>query len=638
MEELIKKVIKDPIKTVKTLNKKSFTDLLDYLSDSYYEKGISLVGDEIFDVIYEFYEDKYKKVNLGNKTKEKVKLPYYLGSQDKIKSSEKEINNWIKKYPGPYIVSNKLDGLSALIVKENDKLNIYTRGTKGIYGHDKTHHLEFINVNTDKMKNGDAVRGELIISKDNFKKHLSSIRNTSRNSAVGFINSKSSDKKYLKLVDFVAFSVINPPMTQEEQFKYIKKLKMKHTKYIVKKEINVSNLSEFLVDNKTNYEYEMDGLVISDTSQVYSLIEGENPKYSFSFKSYLTEEKVETTVINIEWNISKSGKIVPILIVNEVEIDNVKINRCTGNNAKYIVNNNINIGSKVLIIRSNDVIPKIEKVIKPSSKPGLPKDIKYKWDKTNTNIISIERNEEQENQYIIKNIESTINTLGIEFLGEGNITKFVDNGYNDFLKILKAEKKKTKLYDIEGFSDKIIDKIYISINKVLENIELPVLMASSNYFEGLGVKKIKMITNIYPNIIELYNKEKNNIYDDIINIHGYEKISTDKFVSGLPKFIKWFEKLKTIKPNLKLKSTEKKKTNKKSNNDFNGKKIAFSGVRDKEMEKQLEELGATISTSVSKNTNILIVKDKTENSSKINKAKELNIEIINIDDAKDKLI
>ena len=111
----------------------------------------------------------------------------------------------------------------------------------------------------------------------------------------------------------------------------------------------------------------------------------------------------------------------------------------------------------------------------------------------------------------------------------------------------------------EGFSDKIIDKIYISINKVLENIELPVLMASSNYFEGLGVKKIKMITNIYPNIIELYNKEKNNIYDDIINIHGYEKISTDKFVSGLPKFIKWFEKLKTIKPNLKLKSTEKKK-------------------------------------------------------------------------------
>ena len=51
MEELIKKVIKDPIKTVKTLNKKSFTDLLDYLSDSYYEKGISLVEDEIFDVI-----------------------------------------------------------------------------------------------------------------------------------------------------------------------------------------------------------------------------------------------------------------------------------------------------------------------------------------------------------------------------------------------------------------------------------------------------------------------------------------------------------------------------------------------------------------------------------------------------------
>ena len=55
----------------------------------------------------------------------------------------------------------------------------------------------------------------------------------------------------------------------------------------------ISEGDEFLLPN---YEYEIDGLVIADTSQVYSLIEGENPKYSFSFKSYLTEEKNQIVV------------------------------------------------------------------------------------------------------------------------------------------------------------------------------------------------------------------------------------------------------------------------------------------------------------------------------------------------------
>lgn len=633
MDLLIENIKKKPLKVIEKLEENEFTELINYLNENYYENGITFVSDELFDIINEYYLKKFgdKKLLLNNK--KKLKLPYFLGSQEKIKSSEKEINNWISKYSGPYCVSNKLDGLSVLVIKKDDEVKMYTKCVDGIHGHDRSYNLEFININVKNMKNGDAVRGELIISKDNFEKHIASIRNNPRNAVTGFINSEKTNKKYLKFVDFLAFCVLHPIMNCEEQFEYIKHLKMNNSKYCIKNEIDIENLSEILVKNKEKYEYEIDGLVVVDSSQIYPLIEEKYPKYSFSFKSVLTEEKVETVVIDIEWNITKNGRLFPTIIVNEVEINNVKINRCTANNAKYIVNNNINIGSVIYITRSNDVIPKIVSVIKPSKEPGLPTDIKYVWDKTNTNIISVERNEEQENDLIIKQILSTIEKLNIEFLGKGNVTKFVENGYNSFFKILKSENNKDDLYEIEGFSEKIIDKIFVSINKSLKNVELIDLMASSNFFDGLGKRKLKLIIDIYPNIIELYENEKN-IYEDIVNIHGYEKISTDKFINGLPNFIKWLNKLLKIKPNINIinKEIKKQKKTNNNNNEYDGKKIVFSGVRDKDLEKKLESLGAIISNSISKNTFLLIVKDINENSAKINKAKELGVRIVGLEE------
>ena len=632
MELLIENIKKKPLLVIEKLKEDKFTELINYLNENYYENGITFMSDEMFDIINEYYLKKFGDIKLSSNNKKKIKLPYFLGSQEKIKSSEKEINNWIGKYSGPYCVSNKLDGLSVLVIKNDDIVKMYTKSTDGIHGRDRSHHLDFININVKNMKNGDAIRGELIISKDNFEKHLASIRNNPRNTATGFINNDKSNKKYLKFVDFVAFCVLNPIMQCEEQFEYIKKLKMKHSKYWIKNEIDIENLSEILIKNKKEYEYEIDGLVIVDSSQIYPLMEEKYPKYSFSFKSVLTEEKVETIVIDIEWNISKNGRLFPILIVDEVEINNVKINRCTANNAKYIVINNINVGTRLYIRRSNDVIPKIDSVIKPSEEPGLPKDIKFIWDKTNTHIISVDRNEEQENDLIIKQILSTIDKLNIEFLGKGNITKFVENGYNSFFKILKSENNKDDLYEIEGFSEKIIDKIFASINKSLKNVKLIDLMASSNFFDGLGKRKLKLIIDIYPNIIELYENKKN-IYEDIINIHGYEKISTDNFIAGLPNFIKWLNKLLKIKPNINIINKEIKKQKKtNNNNEYDGKKIVFSGVRDKDLEKKLESLGAIISNSISKNTFLLIVKDINENSAKINKAKELGVRIVGLEE------
>ena len=70
---------------------------------------------------------KYFK-RIGADVKNKVVLPYYMGSQNKIKDNEAELTKYKAKYPGPYVVSDKLDGVSCLIVYTKDTIKIYTRG------------------------------------------------------------------------------------------------------------------------------------------------------------------------------------------------------------------------------------------------------------------------------------------------------------------------------------------------------------------------------------------------------------------------------------------------------------------------------------------------------------------------------
>lgn len=130
-----------------------------------------------------------------------------MGSQNKIKDSEEEISKYKKQYKGPYIISDKLDGVSCLIVykrntadKNKFDIKLYTRGN-GTYGQDISHLLTYIN-GFPNLSNiiGDylAIRGELIISKDNWEKLKAQGENGAnpRNTVSGAINSKLSIKKY----------------------------------------------------------------------------------------------------------------------------------------------------------------------------------------------------------------------------------------------------------------------------------------------------------------------------------------------------------------------------------------------------------------------------------------------------------
>jgi DNA ligase (NAD+) len=638
IKEFIKEIIEDTSK-LDELEEEEYSKLIKYLQKAYFNKNTSLVSDKLFDYIKDNYETKFKKKlkDVGAPIKKnKVRLPHYMGSLDKIKPSMSEFTKWVSKYSGPYILSYKLDGISALVHKVDNKISMYTRGN-GIYGQDISHVLEHININTDLLKNNDAIRGELIISKKNFETIKEKMANA-RNAVSGIINTKNPDKDMLKLIDFVAYWVIEPEFKQSEQLKYIKKKEITMVDYINIKKMTIDFLSEMLSKGRKEYKYEIDGVVVIDDSKIYTQIEGENPDYGFAFKQVLTDQIAETIVVDVLWEISKDGYLKPKIKIETVELLGSEITYATAFNAKYIFDNNIGPGSVIKIIKSGDVIPYIHEILSLSEngKPKMP-SIKYKWNETNVDIIAEDLDEENMTKIIIKKLLYFFESLDIKFMGEGMITKFVEAGYDDLWKILSADKN--KLSNIDGLGKKSVDKIYESINEGIKNRHIYDLMAASQIFgRGIGAKKFKLIIDVYPNIIEIFNKEGYEHTLKLINtINGFENKTSIKVVDNLKSFETWLNNLLKLKKDALFKmnhnvnslenDTELKKYSDKIK-DYSNKTIVFTGFRDKDVEIILEKLGTKITNSISKNTDILIASNPDENTAKINKAKELDVKII----------
>jgi len=640
IKEFIKEIIDEPSK-LDELAEEEYSKLIKYLQKAYFNKNTSLVSDKLFDYIKDNYETKFKKklkdvgaIIMKNKTK--IKLPHYMGSLDKIKPAMSEFTKWVLKYSGPYILSYKLDGISALVHKIDNKISMYTRGN-GVYGQDISHVLEHININTSLLKNNDAIRGELIISKKNFETIKEKMANA-RNAVSGIINTKNPDKDMLKLIDFVAYWVIEPELKQSEQMKYIKKKEITMVDFINIKQMTIDFLSEMLSKGRKEYKYEIDGIVVIDDSKIYTQIEGENPDYGFAFKQVLTDQIAETIVVDVLWEISKDGYLKPKIKIETVELLGSEITYATAFNAKYIFDNNIGPGSVIKIIKSGDVIPYIHEIMSASEngKPKMP-SIKYKWNETNVDIIAEDLDEENMRKIIIKKLLYFFESLDIKFMGEGMITKFVEAGYDDLWKILEANKD--KLSNIDGLGKKSVDKIYESINGGIKNRHIYDLMAASQIFgRGIGSRKFKLIIDVYPNIIEIFNKEGYENTLKLINtVNGFENKTSIKVVDNLKSFEIWLNNLLKLKKDALFKmnqnvnslenDAELKKYSAKIK-DYSNKTIVFTGFRDKDVETILEKLGTKITNSISKNTDILVASNPDENTAKINKAKELDVKII----------
>ena len=612
---------------LKTLSEKDIENMIKIADDHYYGKNKPLLQDETYDVLRYWAEEKYPKNEIIQKGHEgiqleddKVQLPFYMPSMDKIKPDTKVLGNWMKKYKGPYVISAKLDGMSALYCKEGDTLKLYSRGN-GQVGHDISYLLPYLKLpKIDKM----VVRGELIITKTKFKKYKKDYANE-RSFASGQQHSKNlKDKDKLRDLDFVAYEVIKPEMKPSMQYKMLSKNKFKTVINKSLKKINQDILSEYLLKWRENYDYIIDGVICIDDKKHSRKAKG-NPDHAFAFKKVMNDQVAESIVIDVLWSKTKYGYVKPKIKMRPVKIGGVKITYATAHNAKYIVDNNIGVGSVIQVVRSGDVIPKVLKVIKPSKEPKMPdKDMGVKWNKSGVDLILKDMNDSTVRD---KTTLAFFKTINVDGLKEGNLKKIIAAGYDTIGKILEI--KVDDFLEIPGFKEKMANKIYTSMKTQIGKVELPLLMDASNTFgHGMGESRFKLILNQYPNIIESNesNEEKRGMVSDI---DGFAEKTAMKFVKNINEFKKF---LKKNKLEYKLKEKPKNKKVNKSHPLYD-KKILMSGFRDESIAMKIRDIGGQISSSVSKHLNFLVVKDNKTAGSKLKKAKEFNnIKIITKDD------
>lgn len=616
-----KKLLEDPEKYSNQITVAMLSDLIRLCIEKY-EEDLPVVSDTVYDIMYDVLKKRDPNNELLNKvgyidnTDNKVDIPYYMGSMDKIKTMS-EIKIWAQKNTGPYIVSGKLDGASALLEQKNGTQKLYSRGN-GYRGKDISHLIPFLELPSVKLDY--CVRGELIVSKDNFK--VNTVFTTPRSMVNGMVNKKNvTDGNHL---DFVVFEVIyfdrHKNIRPSKQLTISEELGFKTTinKTILGSEladmgknnsIDTSFILGLLLEYRQNYEYDIDGLIITNNHKYSGITEG-NPNYSVAFKSNGVGKI--TKVKNIEWNVSKHGYLIPRIQIEPIIIDGNLINYTTGFNAKFIKDNSIGIGSEIRVVRSGEVIPYIIEII-TKTEPCFP-DKKYTWIQSGVNIIETDPGEE----FKIKQVTNFFRTVGFENISEGIIKKLIHNNYDSIKKILLITEE--ELLKLDGFQKKLSSKLYRNIHKIIDNpINITTVMVASLCFgRGFGYKKIEKVISKYPDILVL------TITPDMVNeVEGFSNKTSQQFVKNITKFKMFLEEHSFIKLYIPVKKNKGAL--------FGNKKIVMTGFRNNTIIEFILDNGGSITNTISKNTDLLIIKDKNSNSTKKQAAEILGIPILTLD-------
>lgn len=373
---------------------KLFSSLENKIAESaqaYYTDGSSELTDEEFDSLVDQLREEnpdselLKKTGWGYSINEDTtpgkKYPHKYGEAGSLE----KCRTWEEVKPvfrNQFVdVSLKIDGISVLLYYRDGNLyQALTRGdgAVGIDITDKIKCIKSVPHSVDINFTG-AVRGEIVMSYTNFEmfKEMHPEAKNPRNSVAGLINGKEISDE-LTLLDIVVYSVVGcEGIYQSIKFRSIQDVRSwlgLWFKQLVPN-IDIKLVESVITDDfpcireRWSSVWPSDGLVLT----CFELLFNDNiitqQSQAFKFKS----ETAQTKVLEIEWNMSKTGYAVPRIRVEPVQLAGTTVQYCTGYNAKYIADNKIDVGTIVEIEKRGEIIPNINNVVAVAHHAYLPK-------------------------------------------------------------------------------------------------------------------------------------------------------------------------------------------------------------------------------------------------------------------------
>ena len=630
-------------------------DKLNYYTKMY-DEGHPEISDREWDDMYfqlqsaerfynVYYEDSptqrvnYQVVNELNKVEHNHKML----SLDKTKDTD-VVSSFIGSQP--YLAMLKMDGLTCSLRYIGGKLvSAETRGN-GLVGEDILHNALVVKNIPNKIDYTEEliIDGEIICKYSDFEKFSNEYANP-RNFASGSIRLLDSAECAKRNLSFVAWEVIKGL----EDNSFSKKLN------------SLSSLGFTVVDNviTKNYEedikllkyfaeqkgYPIDGIVFKFDDVEYGKSLGETGhhfKNAIAYKFY--DEEYETTLLDIEWTMGRTGVLTPVAILNPIDIEGTEVSRASLHNIsimeellKYAPFK----GQKVYVYKANMIIPQISRseelfmdtIVDKFEYIHIPETCPIcggatKIVQENESKILMCDNPQCEGK-LVNRIEHFFGKKGLDAKGisKATIEKLISWGWVESITdVFELSKHAKEWKNIQGFGEK-------SVTNILESIERSKSCALESIISAAGIPLIGR--TVARDLAKRFNTYED--FRDAIR-NGFDFTKFDGYGYEMHKAISTFnyteldnivEKYLTIEKNNDIINVEKLKD---LTFCITG-KVHIWKNRD-ELSAEIEKLGGKVTGSVSKNTNYLINNDVNSTSAKNNKAKELGIQIISEEDFK----
>ncbi|TJX15859.1 NAD-dependent DNA ligase LigA [Tissierella creatinini] len=641
-------------------------ELIDELNYSYYTLDAPKVSDKEYDALYDELVDLEKETKIiypysptqrvGGNVLDKFEKHTHLAklwSLDKCQSYEELINwdnrvrksiedynkNNAEQLPNPeYILEYKFDGLTINLTYRDGILYQGTSRGNGSVGEGILEQLKTIKSIPMKIgfNNTIEIQGEGLMplsSLEEYNKTAVEQLKNARNAAAGAL--RNLDPKITEKRKLVAF-FYNTGYVEGKSFKtHMEMLDfLRDNKFPVfpyaKKFSSMEALIEEIEnkqDERTSLDILTDGMVIKinhiRTREVLGYT-NKFPRWAVAYK--FEAEEVSTRLLSVEWNVGRSAKVTPTALLEPVDIGGVTVKRATLNNYDDIERKGVRINSRVLIRRSNDVIPEILGALEtqeetyPIDKPThcpyceselvqngvhifCPNSLSCKPQLVSRLVHFASRDAMNIEGFSEKTAERLLDELNIRNLSEIYEIKFED------------------LRQLEGFKDK-------KSQNLIDAIEKSKSVSLASFIYALGISNVGIKTaNDLANYFKSLDNIKKSTYEELITVGDIGDIIANSILEFFhdERILEGIDKLLSegVNPHFEEVKLEE--------SIFTGKTVVITGTIEglsrNEIKDIVERKGGKVAGSVSKKTDFVIVGE--DAGSKYDKAVELGIEIIN---------
>ena len=634
-------------------------------NEAYYQKDSPLVDDATFDKFYrelKELEEKYPDYKPEEKLTNKVsgerskkfkehKHTYRLYSLDNSNNLE-ELRKWVEKTVKDlgktrkvsFVAELKIDGLACALTYKNGQLEIGSTRGDGFVGEDITKNLLTITDIPHKLPQplDIDVRGEVYMPISSFEKlnEQQTLNNEKlfanpRNAASGSLrqlNSEITKKRNLKFFSYAAIiESQNDIKTHYETLDLLQSLgfSVNSNKKLCKNVEEIIEFCNFWENERFKLDYATDGIVIKVNELNFEEDLGYTsraPKWATAYK--FPPEKVWTKLVNIEYNIGKTGAITPVAIMQPVSLGGTIVKRASLHNFDEIKRLDLAIGDKVLVKKAAEIIPKVVEAkhtddMKPIKLPQKCPSCDSLLNKPENEVNFYCSNILCPSQIVAK-LEFFASKSGMDIDGMGSqivrqlynlgLIKTFDDfyklEYDDFLKLnLVKEKTATNLLN--------------AINKSKNTTLAKFLTALS--IKHVGKETALLISNDFNTL----DKLENATFEQLAQIQGIgEKIAKSVY--------EWFKNehnLNIVKDMLQLGVTFEEINNAQISDKFKDKTFVITGTLSQKRsyyEEKIKQNGGKVSSQVSKNTSYVLCGENP--GSKYDKALNLHVIILNEDE------